>query len=112
MLLVRVVTTVVISVTDCRRWRAVEISALESSGATMPSSTGRRLIGFVFTVWLSVALPEPGNAFLVSSTASMLSSRAVGDTSLAVSREVELIGTRAFVAWSSFFDVSFNVQVS
>lgn len=73
---------------------------------------GCGFVGLVLAVWFTVTFPEPRNALLVGSSAAMLTGRAVGDASFAVSGQVELVWTRALVAWRALLDVTLDVEIS
>lgn len=59
---IRVVSTVIISITNVGLEHTLRIVTLEETVLTGYLSTGRRFITFVITVWLTITVPGSGYA--------------------------------------------------
>lgn len=77
----------------------------------MSNGTAGRFVASIFTISFAIAFPEPWNTFLVIAAASMLATRAIGNTGLRVTCQVELIRAGTFVAGSTLFNITFQIQI-
>lgn len=108
---IRAVLTIIVTITDKGRIRAVTGPTLELTGATFKLRTIFWFIRSISAVILSVTFPPEGNALVILT--DKLAGSAVGQTCFAISRKVEVGGTGTHVtsAWGQEAQVAASAIV-